>query len=51
MKDSLFIDSGLLIKFLIKAMDTANYLQNRLSIKHIADNVIIIPEKAEMESR
>ncbi len=33
MKDSLLLDSGLPLNFWAEAMDTANYLQNRLSTK------------------
>lgn len=33
MKDSLLIDSGLLVNFWAKAMDTSNYLRHQLSIR------------------
>ena len=33
MKDSLLIDSSLLLEFWAEAMDTANYLQNRFPTK------------------
>lgn len=51
MKDSLLIDSKLSTQFLAKAIDTANYLQNRLPTKRIADNTVIIPDKAQIEVR
>ena len=49
MKDSLLIDSKLLNQFWAEAMDTANYLQNWLSIKHKTDETIIILEKTWTE--
>ena len=49
MKDSLFINNELPIQFWAKAMDTANYLLNRLPTRRIADNAVIIPEKAWTE--
>ncbi len=45
MKDSLLIDSGLPLNFWAKAMDTSNYLRNRLSTRR-ADKSTIIPEEA-----
>lgn len=51
MKDLLLIDSKLSTQFWAKAIDTANYLQNRLSTKHIADNTVIIPDEAWIEVR
>lgn len=42
MKDALLIDSGLYVNFWIEAVNTSNYLQNRLSIKCFKH--IIIPE-------
>lgn len=50
MKDSLLIDSGLPINFWAEAMDTSNYLRNRLPTKR-ADKTIIIPEEAWTEIR
>lgn len=32
-KDSILIDNGLLNKFRVKAIETTNYLQNRLPIR------------------
>ena len=51
MKDSLLINSGLLIQFWAEAIDTANYLQNRLPTRRIADNAVIIPKEAWTEVR
>lgn len=45
MKNLMLIDSKLLNNFLAEAIDTANYLQNRLPTKHI-DKKVIIPNKA-----
>lgn len=44
MKNSLLIDNELPIQFLARAMNTANYLQNRLPIKCIDKAVIILKE-------
>ena len=44
MKDSLLLDSRFLLDFWAKAMDTANYLQNRLSIK--SQRGKLIPKEA-----
>ena len=49
MKDSLLIDSKLPNQFWAEAMDTTNYLRNRLPTKRTADNTIIIPEEAWTE--
>lgn len=49
MKDSLLIDSGLLLEFWAKAMDTTNYLQNRLFIKSQRGEIEI--EEAWMEKK
>lgn len=45
MKDSLLVDSGLPLEFWAEAMDTANYLRNRLPTK-IQQRGEIIPEEA-----
>ena len=45
MKDSLLIDSGLPTQFWAEAMDTANYLRNRLPTRR-TDKAVIIPEEA-----
>lgn len=47
MEDSLLIDSGLPINFWAEAMDTFNYLQNRLPTKR--SDKSIIPEEAWTE--
>lgn len=44
MKDSLLLDSGLPLDFWAEAMDTANYLQNRLPTKSWRRE--LIPEEA-----
>lgn len=49
MKDFLLIDSGLPIQFWAEAMDTINYLQNKLLIRCI-NRAIIIPKKFGPES-
>lgn len=49
MKDSLLIDNGLPLEFWAEAMDTANYLQNPLSIK--SQRREMIPEEAWMEKK
>lgn len=41
MKDSLLLDSSLLLDFWAKAMDTANYLQNRLPTKNSRKELIL----------
>lgn len=51
MKDSLLIDSGLPNQFWAEAMDTANYLRNRLPTRRTADRAVIIPEEAWTEIR
>lgn len=43
MKDSFLIDSGLPLEFWVEAMDTANYLQNRLPTK--SQRGELIPEE------
>ena len=43
-KDSMLIDSGLPVNFLIEAMDITNYLHNCLPSK--PDGPIIIPKEA-----
>ena len=45
MKNLLLINSKLLNQFWDEVIDIANYLQNRLPIKYIADKTIIISEK------
>lgn len=50
MKDSLLIDSGLPTRFWAEAMDTANYLRNRLPTRR-TDKAVIIPEEAWTEVR
>ena len=49
MKDSLLIDSGLPTQFWAEAMDTANYLRNRLPTRRT--KTVIIPEEAWTEVR
>ena len=44
MKDSLFIDSGLSVNFWAEAIDTSNYLPNRLSTRR--NDSVFISEKA-----
>lgn len=44
MKDSLLIDSGLPVNFWAEAMDTANYLCNRLPTRR--NNITVVPEEA-----
>ncbi len=44
MKDSLLLNSGLPLDFWVEAMDTANYLQNRLPTK--SQRGEFIPEEA-----
>lgn len=44
MKDELLINSGFLINFWAKAIDTLNYLQNKLSTKY--SKCTVIPKKA-----
>lgn len=44
MKDSLLIDSDLPLEFWAEAMDTVNYLRNRLSTKNQRGGMI--PEEA-----
>lgn len=41
MKNSLLINSGLLLEFWAEVMDTANYLQNRLSTKNQRGEIIL----------
>ena len=41
MKDALLINSGFLVNFWAEAIDTSNYLQNRLSTK--CSKCIVIP--------
>lgn len=43
MKDSLLIDSSVLVNFWAEAMDNANYLRNRLLTRR--NSVIVIPEE------
>ena len=49
MKDSLLIDSGLPLEFWAEAMDTANYLRNRLPTK--SQRGEMIPEEAWTEKK
>lgn len=49
MKDSLLIDSGLPVNFWAEAMDTTNYLRNRLPTRR--NSVIVIPEEAWTNTR
>lgn len=49
MKDSLLIDSGLHLEFWAEAMDTANYLRNRLPTK--SQRGELIPEEAWTEKK
>lgn len=51
MKNSLLIHSGFSNQFRAKTIDMANYLQNWLPIKHVADKVIIILKEAWIETR
>lgn len=45
MKDSLLINSDLLINFLTETIDTANYLRNCLPIKQ--NSIAYIPKKTK----
>lgn len=49
MKDSLLLDSGLPLDFWAEAMDTANYLRNRLPAK--SQRGELIPEEAWSEKQ
>lgn len=49
MKDVLLIDSGLPINFWAEAMDTSNYLWNKLSTKYF--KCIVILEEAWTKNR
>lgn len=49
MKNSLLIDNGFLLEFWAKAMDSANYLQNRLPTK--SQRGEMIPEEAWTEKK
>lgn len=44
MKDSLLVDSGLPLEFWAEAMDTANYIRNRLPTKSQIGE--LVPEEA-----
>lgn len=49
MKDSLLIDSGLSVSFWAEAMDTANYLRNRLPTRR--NSITVVPEEAWTNTR
>lgn len=51
MKDSLLVDSGLPVNFWADAMDTANYLCNRLPTKRSGSRPAFIPEEAWTSTR
>lgn len=49
MKDSLLIDSGLLVNFWAKVIDIANYLYNRLPTR--CNSVTVISKEAWIKTR